>query len=239
MLANTALRWCGGFYKKALKRKKKRNSFLTHLLLLLHSYQHLLVTSQVSQARAYIPSAALSRARGDVSSSTSSYLLHYFTTVLRNSHTLLLFLFTFPSWWMFPVAATSTMSAVFFTYCLSTRPTIISPLLQRPCQTEAETRLSHNIITRKEYFLFWSQQEKETDQIQSCTTYSKVVWNAAKSRSLLCSISQIRFQVLAYFFPPSLPAGHILQALRIEKRVKMGVYQQHTQYAMIYSTIQL
>lgn len=45
----------------------KRNRFLTLPHLLLHSYHHLLLTSQVNQARAYIPSAAVS---GDVSSST-------------------------------------------------------------------------------------------------------------------------------------------------------------------------
>lgn len=68
------------------KKKKKRNSFLTLPLLLLHSYHHLLLTSRVN--RAYIPLAALS---WDVSSSTSSYLMFYFCTILLNSHTLVFF----------------------------------------------------------------------------------------------------------------------------------------------------
>lgn len=53
-------------------RLKRKNSFLTHPLLLLHSHHHLLLTSWVSQTRAYIPLAALS---WDVSSSDSSYLM--------------------------------------------------------------------------------------------------------------------------------------------------------------------
>lgn len=64
---------CGvGAAELWILRLKRRNSFLTHPLLLLHAHHHLLLTSWVSQTRAYIPLAALS---WDVSSSDSSYLM--------------------------------------------------------------------------------------------------------------------------------------------------------------------
>lgn len=65
-----------------LRIRKLKKIFLTLPLLLQHSHHHSLLTSRVN--RAYIPLAALS---WDAHSSTPSYLMLYFCTILPNSQT--------------------------------------------------------------------------------------------------------------------------------------------------------